>query len=166
MYRFAPQASGNARSMLAAIAGLLLTSYALYTQATGYFALFGMLFFMVFYALSWGVGAWVLVSEIFPNRMRTQGMSIAVGCMWVANFAVSQSFPMINDHPYLFSHFHGAFPMWIFAACCLFSYWFIGRYIPETKGVSLEKMEQVVLAKRHRQSLPDGKPLPLENGKS
>ncbi|WP_164255046.1 MFS transporter, partial [Stenotrophomonas maltophilia] len=68
--------------------------------------------------------------------------------------------------PYLFSHFHGAFPMWIFAACCLFSYWFIGRYIPETKGVSLEKMEQVVMAKRHRQSLPDGKPLPLENGKS
>lgn len=81
----------------------------------------------------------MLVSEIFPNRMRAQGMSIAVGCMWVANFAVSQSFPMINDHPYLFSHFHGAFPMWIFAACCLFSYWFIGRYIPETKGVSLEK---------------------------
>lgn len=151
---------------LGAIAGLLLTSYALYTQATGYFALFGMLFFMVFYALSWGVGAWVLVSEIFPNRMRAQGMSIAVGCMWVANFAVSQSFPMINDHPYLFSHFHGAFPMWIFAACCLFSYWFIGRYIPETKGVSLEKMEQVVLAKRHHQPLPDGKPLPLENGKS
>lgn len=58
---------------LGAIAGLLFTSYALYTQATGYFALFGMLFFMVFYALSWGVGAWVLVSEIFPNRMRAQG---------------------------------------------------------------------------------------------
>ncbi|WP_148877512.1 sugar porter family MFS transporter [Serratia marcescens] len=151
---------------LGAIAGLLLTSYALYTQATGYFALFGMLFFMMFYALSWGVGAWVLVSEIFPNRMRAQGMSIAVGCMWVANFAVSQSFPMINDHPYLFSHFHGAFPMWIFAACSLFSYWFIGRYIPETKGVSLEKMEQVVLAKRHRQPAPESQSLPLENGKS
>jgi len=56
--------------------------------------------------------------------------------------------------------------MWIFAACCLFSYWFIGRYIPETKGVSMEKMEHVVMAKRHRPSLPDGKPLPLENGKS
>ena len=77
---------------LGAIAGLLLTSYALYTRATGYFALFGMLFFMVFYALSRGVGAQVLVSEIFPNRMRAQGMATAVGCMWVANFAVSQSF--------------------------------------------------------------------------
>ncbi|WON76796.1 sugar porter family MFS transporter [Serratia sp. UGAL515B_01] len=150
---------------LGSIAGLLITSYALYTQATGYFALFGMLFFMVFYALSWGVGAWVLVSEIFPNRMRSQGMSIAVGCMWLANFVVSQSFPMINDQPYLFSTFHGAFPMWIFAICCLFSYWFIGRFIPETKGISLEKMEDVVMAKRYRQPLSDVKTASIEHGK-
>ncbi|MGL5422829.1 MAG: sugar porter family MFS transporter [Serratia fonticola] len=140
---------------LGTIVGLLITSYALYTQATGYFALFGMLFFMVFYAMSWGVGAWVLVSEIFPNRMRSQGMSIAVGCMWLANFVVAQSFPMINDQPYLFSTFHGAFPMWVFAACCLFSYWFIARFIPETKGVSLERMEDVVMAKRYRQPLSE-----------
>lgn len=151
---------------LGTIVGLLITSYALYTQATGYFALFGMLFFMMFYAMSWGVGAWVLVSEIFPNRMRSQGMSIAVGFMWLANFVVSQSFPMINDQPYLFDTFHGAFPMWIFAACCLFSYWFIGRFIPETKGVSLEKMEGVIMAKRYRQPQPEAKPLPVEHGKS
>lgn len=149
---------------LGTIVGLLITSYALYTQATGYFALFGMLFFMVFYAMSWGVGAWVLVSEIFPNRMRSQGMSIAVGCMWLANFVVAQSFPMINDQPYLFSTFHGAFPMWVFAACCLFSYWFIARFIPETKGVSLEKMEDVVMAKRYRQPLPEI--VPVEDGKA
>ncbi|EFE97252.1 MFS transporter, SP family [Serratia odorifera DSM 4582] len=150
---------------LGTIAGLLITSYALYSETTGYLALFGMLFFMLFYALSWGVGCWVLISEIFPNRMRSQGMSIAVGSMWVANFAVSQTFPMINDNPYLFSTFHGAFPMWVFAACCVFSYWFICRFIPETKGVSLEKMEGVVMAKRYRQPIVDGKPLPLSNEK-
>ncbi|WP_447872454.1 sugar porter family MFS transporter [Serratia fonticola] len=149
---------------LGTIVGLLITSYALYTQATGYFALFGMLFFMVFYAMSWGVGAWVLVSEIFPNRMRSQGMSIAVGCMWLANFVVAQSFPMINDQPYLFSTFHGAFPMWVFAACCLFSYWFIARFIPETKGVSLERMEDVVMAKRYRQPLSEI--VTVEDGKT
>ncbi|OCJ40524.1 sugar porter family MFS transporter [Serratia sp. 14-2641] len=149
---------------LGTIVGLLITSYALYTQATGYFALFGMLFFMVFYAMSWGVGAWVLVSEIFPNRMRSQGMSIAVGCMWLANFVVAQSFPMINDQPYLFSTFHGAFPMWVFAACCLFSYWFIARFIPETKGISLERMEDVVMAKRYRQPLSEI--VTVEDGKA
>ena len=139
------------KGTIGSIVGLLLTSWALYTQATGYFALFGMLFFMIFYALSWGVGAWVLISEIFPNRMRSQGMSISVGFMWMANFVVSQFFPMINENPYLLSNFHGAFPMWIFAACCTFSYFFICRYLPETKGVSLEKMEGVVLAKRGKQ---------------
>lgn len=66
---------------LGAIVRLLLTSCAFYTQATGYFTLFGMLFFIVFYVLSWGVGTWVLLSEIFPNRMRAQGISIAVSCM-------------------------------------------------------------------------------------
>ncbi|RLM09819.1 hypothetical protein BIY27_15060 [Gibbsiella quercinecans] len=138
---------------LGAIVGLLITSFALYTKATGYLALFGMLFFMVFYALSWGVGTWVLVSEIFPNRMRSQGMSISVGCMWVANFVVSQGFPMINEHPYLYSTFHGAFPMWVFAVCCGLCYWFICRYIPETKGISLEKMEQVVMAKQYKSNI-------------
>lgn len=50
----------------AAIVGLLITSYALYTQATSYFALFGMLFFIVFYALSWGVapGYWCQKSSL------------------------------------------------------------------------------------------------------
>lgn len=136
------------KGTIGSILGLLFTSWALYTHATGYYTLFGMLFFMIFYALSWGVGAWVLISEIFPNHMRSQGMSISVAFMWMANFAVSQSFPMINENPYLLSHFHGAFPMWIFAGCCLLSYFFICRYLPETKGVSLEKMEAVVLAKR------------------
>lgn len=61
---------------------------------------------------------------------------------------VSQFFPIINENPWLLAHFHGAFPMWIFAACCVFSYFFICRYLPETKGVSLEKMEDIVLTKR------------------
>ncbi|MGI7008362.1 myo-inositol import MFS transporter IolT1 [Citrobacter braakii] len=140
------------KGTIGSIVGLLLTSWALYTQATGYFALFGMLFFMIFYALSWGVGAWVLISEIFPNRMRSQGMSISVGFMWMANFMVSQFFPMINENPYLLDNFHGAFPMWLFAGCCIFSYFFICRYLPETKGVSLEEMEEVVLAKRGKKA--------------
>ncbi|SER34123.1 MFS transporter, SP family, xylose:H+ symportor [Azotobacter beijerinckii] len=134
------------------IASLLLTSYALYTQQTGYLALFGMLLFMVFYALSWGVGTWVLISEIFPNHMRSMGMSVAVCSMWIANFLVSQSFPMLNEHPLLMELFHGAFPMWLFAGCCVFCYWFVARFVPETRGVSLERMEALMLAKLRRQS--------------
>ncbi|OOF59217.1 sugar porter family MFS transporter [Rodentibacter myodis] len=128
--------------------GLLITAYAMYTQNPGYLALFGMIFFMIFYAFSWGVGMWVLIGEIFPNHMRAQGLSIAVSFNWIFNFVVSQSFPMMNENPYLLEKFHGAFPMWLFAACCIVGFFFLIRYVPETKGVSLEKMESLLLAKR------------------
>ncbi|WP_261369190.1 MFS transporter [Yersinia mollaretii] len=65
---------------------------------------------------------------------------------------------------YLSSQFHGAFPMWIFAICCLFSYWFICRFVPETKGVALEHMEEAMLAKRSKTSLSEPVPaLPSES---
>ncbi|WP_373099504.1 MULTISPECIES: sugar porter family MFS transporter [Pasteurellaceae] len=133
---------------LGAAVGLLITSYAMYTQNPGYLALFGMIFFMIFYAFSWGVGMWVLIGEIFPNYMRAQGMAIAVAFLWLFNFIVSQGFPMMNEHPYLLEKFHGAFPMWLFAGCCIIGFFFILRYFPETKGVSLEKMEEIMLAKQ------------------
>ncbi|WP_349618054.1 sugar porter family MFS transporter [Azotobacter salinestris] len=140
-----------------AIAGLLVTSYALYQQEPGYLALVGMLMFMVLFALSWGVGTWVLVSEIFPNHMRSFGMSTAICCVWVANFVVSQAFPMLNEHPVLQEQFHGAFPMWVFAACGVFAYWFVTRFVPETRGVSLEHIEEVMLAKLRRATAEDAK---------
>lgn len=132
---------------IGAALGLLLTSYAMYTQNTGYLALVGMIFFMVFYAFSWGVGMWVLIGEIFPNYLRAQGLAIAVSFNWIFNFIVSQSFPMMNENPYLLEKFHGAFPMWIFAGCCVMGFIFLIRYVPETKGVSLEKMEPLMLSK-------------------
>ncbi|MDU8924866.1 MFS transporter, partial [Pasteurellaceae bacterium LIM206] len=114
----------------------------------GYLALFGMIFFMIFYAFSWGVGMWVLIGEIFPNYMRAQGMAVAVAFLWFSTFIVSQGFPILNEHPYLVEQFHGAFPMWVFAGCCIIGFFFILRYVPETKGVSLEKMESVMLEKQ------------------
>ena len=132
---------------IGAALGLLLTSYAMYTQNTGYLALVGMIFFMIFYAFSWGVGMWVLIGEIFPNYLRAQGLAIAVSFNWIFNFVVSQSFPMMNENPYLLEQFHGAFPMWIFAGCCVIGFIFLIRYVPETKGVSLEKMEPLMLSK-------------------
>ncbi|OOF66206.1 sugar porter family MFS transporter [Rodentibacter caecimuris] len=129
--------------------GLLITAYAMYTQNPGYLALFGMIFFMIFYAFSWGVGMWVLIGEIFPNHMRAQGLSIAVSFNWIFNFVVSQSFPMMNENPYLLEKFHGAFPMWLFAGCCIIGFFFLIRYVPETKGISLEKMEALLLEKRN-----------------
>jgi len=65
--------------------------------------------------------------------------------MWIANFLISQSFQMMNENLWLTAHFGGGFPLLIFAVCCLISWWFVRKYLPETRGVALEKMEQLVL---------------------
>ncbi|MGL0121759.1 MFS transporter, partial [Salmonella enterica subsp. enterica] len=131
------------KGTIGSIIGLLLTSWALYSQATGYFALFGMLFFMIFYALSWGVGAWVLISEVFPEKIKGFGMGLAVSLMWIANFLISLLFPVINDNAWLQETFGGAFSMWIFVVFNLVCYVFISRYVPETKGVPLTEIERL-----------------------
>jgi SP family xylose:H+ symportor-like MFS transporter len=144
-----------------ASAGLLITSYFLYKSSgvtgdaaisMGYGTLFGMLFFMIFFAFSWSLGAWIVVSEIFPNRMRSVGMSLSIGALWVSNFLVGLFFPILNGNEYLSSHFHGAFPMWLFAGVMAVAVIFIFRFLPETKGVALEDMEAHIIAKRDHKS--------------
>lgn len=127
------------------IASLLLVSWALYSQSTGLSAWLGMLFFMLMFGLSWGPLCWILVSEIFPNRFRASGMSIAVASNWIANFVVAQGFPMVSSNPWLERQFHGAFSMWLFAGFSVLATWFVMRFVPETKGVSLEKIEAVMM---------------------
>ena len=144
-----------------AVVGLLLTSYFMYHSSgvtgaaaltSGYYTLMGMLVFMLFFSLSWGLGAWIVISEIFPNRMRAVGMSLAITMMWITNFIIGLVFPILNENAWLTSHFHGAFPMWIFAAIMVLATLFTFRFLPETKGVQLEKMEEHVMNYLHRPS--------------
>jgi len=130
------------------VLGLLVVSWGLYTQSTGLMALTGMLVFMLMFGLSWGPVCWILISEIFPNRFRAVGISLAVTSQWGMNFVVSQFFPMLSENKYLTEHFHGAFSMWLFAILGLFALWFVMKFVPETKGVSLEKIEDTMINHR------------------
>ncbi|ATA22538.1 SP family xylose:H+ symportor-like MFS transporter [Gibbsiella quercinecans] len=132
---------------IGSIIGLLIASYGLYNHDTGYITIFGMLFFMLLFAASWSVGCWVLISEIFPERIKGIGMGLAVSLMWIANFLISQFFPVINENAFLQAQFGGAFSMWIFVVFNLVCYIFIARYVPETKGVSLEDIEHIATLK-------------------
>ncbi|NLR94833.1 MULTISPECIES: sugar porter family MFS transporter [Flammeovirga] len=93
------------------------------------------------FALSLGPVVWVLLSEIMPNAVRGVGLSIAVAFQWIFNFIVSQTFPMMMDNDYLFNTYHGAFPFWVYGFMCLLTILFVWKYVPETKGKSLEEME-------------------------
>ena len=122
--------------------GMVIVSYAIYTQSTDYTALSGLIIFVIGYAVSWGCCCWTLISEIFPNSIRSVAMAYAVGGQWLTGFAVAQLFPMINENTYLLSQFNGAFSFWVFGFFCLVAYAFVSRFVVETKGISLEKMDQ------------------------
>lgn len=124
-------------------AGLFIVSYFLYNQSNAYLTLTGMIIFMLFYAVSFGLGMWVLIAELFPNASRSHGLSIAVTFNWIANFLVAQTFPMINEQSWLKETFNGAFPMWIYGLCCIAGFFFVSRVLKETKGKSLEQIEQL-----------------------
>jgi SP family xylose:H+ symportor-like MFS transporter len=100
-----------------------------------------MLGYVACFALSWGPVTWVLLSEIFPNRIRGRAMALAVAAMWVSNLMISLSFPILNNSSALNQVFHHGFAYWIYGIMGLLAALFVRRYVPETKGRSLEDIE-------------------------
>jgi MFS family permease len=94
------------------------------------------------FALSVGPVTWVILSEIFPTRIRGRAMAVATVCLWVANFVVTQTFTMMDNDPRLVARFHHGFPFWIYAAFCAVALAFMAAFVPETKGKTLEEIER------------------------
>ncbi len=100
----------------------------------------GTLIFMIIYTasfmMSWGPVCWVLVSELFPNAIRGKAVAIAVAAQWAANFLISSTFPAMAEvstgGTYLF-----------YGLMSLISFIFVWKMIPETKGKTLEEMENL-----------------------
>jgi len=115
----------------------------LWMGGKGIVALTAMLVYTAGFAVSWGPVTWVLLSEIFPNQIRGKAMAVAVAAQWVANFIVSQTFPMLDKNPYLVEHFKHGFAYWIYGGMSLLAVLFMIRFVPETKGRTLEQMEKL-----------------------
>jgi SP family xylose:H+ symportor-like MFS transporter len=116
--------------------------FAFYSGNTGFLALLFMLTFTAGFAMSWGPVTWVLLSEIFPNSIRG-AMSIPGAALWIANLVVSWTFPVMNDNKFLTSVFNHGFSYWIYGIMGLLAAWFVYRFIPETKGRTLEEIERI-----------------------
>lgn len=129
---------------------LFFTSWAFMHDMNGYLPVIGLIGFVLVFGMSWSLGAWLLISEIFPNRIRAVAMGFAFCSLWVSNFIVTQSFPMMNRNPTLMENFNGAFPLLLCGGFSLVAFWFVGRFLPETKGVSLEHIEPLMLSKSRR----------------
>jgi SP family xylose:H+ symportor-like MFS transporter len=118
---------------------LLGTSF--YIDRLGIFAMISMLGYVACFAFSWGPVTWVLLAEIFPNRIRGRAMAVAVAAMWIANLVVSWTFPMLNNSSFLTRIFHHGFAYWIYGAMGILAAWFVWKMVPETKGKTLEEIE-------------------------
>ena len=124
---------------------LLALGLAAYFQKTEVWVLTFILGYIACFALSVGPVTWVILSEIFPTRIRGRAMAIATVCLWVANYLVTQTFSMMKENTWLVETFHHAFPFWVYGLLCLVLVIFVWRCLPETKGKSLEDIERMWL---------------------
>ena len=111
-------------------------------QMVGAWLLIFMLGYIACFALAVGPVTWVILSEIFPTKIRGRAMAIATFCLWVANFIVSQTFPMMDENPLLVKTFNHGFPFFVYAAFCVVLVWVMVKLVPETKGKTLEEIER------------------------
>jgi sugar porter (SP) family MFS transporter len=88
------------------------------------------------YAMSLAPVTWVVISEIFPNRIRGAAMSVAVMALWIACFILTYTFPILN------ATMGASGTFWLYAAICLFGLIFILFELPETRGKTLEQLER------------------------
>ncbi|MBN1143524.1 MAG: D-xylose transporter XylE [Bacteroidales bacterium] len=119
-------------------------------MAIGMFAIGGLAFFNVIgvstlvfiivytasFMMSWGPICWVLISEIFPNKIRGRAVAIAVAAQWTANFLISSTYPAMME-------LSSAATYWFYGVMSVLSFIFVWRMVPETKGKTLEQIEKI-----------------------
>jgi SP family xylose:H+ symportor-like MFS transporter len=86
------------------------------------------------FMMSWGPICWVLISEIFPNKIRGRAVAIAVAAQWAANYFISSTYPMMMEYS-------GAVTYGFYGLMSVMSAIFVWKFVPETKGKTLEEME-------------------------
>jgi SP family sugar:H+ symporter-like MFS transporter len=101
--------------------------------ATGMIALVAANAYVVFFGVSWGPVVWVLLGEMFPNRIRAIALAVAASAQWLANFAISYSFPSLAEIGLTFAY-------GLYAGFALLSLIFVLYAVRETRGVELEDM--------------------------
>jgi MFS transporter, SP family, arabinose:H+ symporter len=106
-----------------------------FTQQHSYWLLFLLLAYIAFFAMSQGAVIWVYIGEVFPNRVRAKGQSLGCSTHWIMNALISLTFPLLAKSS-------GAYPFAFFAAIMALQFFVVLFVYPETKGVTLERMQQ------------------------
>jgi len=138
---------GRKPLMIIGAIGMAISMFALGTtffmESVGIGALVFMLIYVASFAMSWGPVCWVLLSEIFPNKIRGRALAVAVAAQWISNYLVSWTFPIMDKNTYLLEKFNHGFAYWIYGLMGVLAMWLVWKYVPETKGKTLEEMEGI-----------------------
>jgi MFS transporter, SP family, arabinose:H+ symporter len=135
---------GRKKLMLIGASGMaacyIAIGYMLFTGNTGSWHLPAFIIATpAFFAFGLGPTVWVVLSEIFPNKIRGIAMSIATFALWTACYLLTLTFPVFVEW------FSAASTFWIYAAICIIGFFIIFKYLPETKGISLEQLERQLI---------------------
>ncbi len=135
---------GRKKLLLIGSAGMatcyIIIGYLFQTGRTGDWMLLSFIILAIaFFAFGLGPTVWVVLSEIFPNKIRGAAMSVATFALWVASYLLTLTFPVFVEW------FNTSNTFWIYAVICVIGFWGILKLLPETKGISLEKLEKMLV---------------------
>ena len=117
----------------------LILGICYFFQITGWFMIVLVVAAIACYAMTLGPVTWVLLAEIFPNRVRAVAVATSTFALWVGSSTLTYTFPLLN----VALGSYGTF--WIYSAVCLGGFLFVSLMLPETKGKSLEELEKELI---------------------
>jgi len=135
-----PLLIGGVTGMIVSLTSIAAAFYMKRTE--GYILLVLILMYIASFSASVGAVTWVIVSEIFPNKLRSKAMSVSIVSLWLSNFALILVFPM------MLNRLGGATSFLFFDVMCVLLLLFVLIKLPETKGKSLEELESMLVRKK------------------
>jgi len=133
---------GRRPLLLVGVAGMTLSLLALATTfwlnipSESYLSVISLMLYVAAFAIGLGPVAWLIISEIYPHQIRGRAMSLAIFANWVSNYIVSLTFLTLIEK------ITSAGAFFLYAAICGFAFYFVFRFVPETKGKTLKQIEK------------------------
>lgn len=116
--------------------GMIAIGLLSFMEVIGISTLVFIIIYTASFMMSWGPICWVLISELFPNKIRGKAIAIAVAAQWAANYFISSTYPAMMD-------LSGGLTYWFYGLMSILSFFFVWKMVPETKGKTLEEIERI-----------------------